>query len=63
MPNDAEMLCWAGRGYAMASGEPALIKKVGRTCPPFGEDGVAQVIENLLEGHSGSAEEAVWDSV
>ena len=34
MPNDAEMLCWAGRGYAMASGEPALIKKVGRTCPP-----------------------------
>ncbi len=26
MPNDAEMLCWAGRGYAMASGEPALIK-------------------------------------
>ena len=50
MPNDAEMLCWAGRGYAMASGEPALIKKVGRTCPPFGEDGVAQVIEAMLQG-------------
>ena len=50
MPNDAEMLCWAGRGYAMASGEPALIKKVGRTCPPFGEDGVAQVIESMLRG-------------
>ncbi|MDO4883389.1 MAG: HAD family hydrolase [Rothia sp. (in: high G+C Gram-positive bacteria)] len=51
MPNDAEMLCWAGRGYAMASGQPALIEKVGRTCPPFGEDGVAQVIEELLQEH------------
>ena len=51
MPNDAEMLCWAGRGYAMASGQPALIEKVGRTCPPFGEDGVAQVIEAMLQKH------------
>ena len=51
MPNDAEMLCWAGRGYAMASGQPALIEKVGRTCPPFGEDGVAQVIEAMLQEH------------
>ena len=48
MPNDAEMLCWAGEGFAMASGQPALIAKVGRTCPPFHEDGVAQTIEAML---------------
>ena len=48
MPNDAEMLCWAGDGFAMASGQPALIAKVGRTCPPFEEDGVAQTIEAML---------------
>jgi len=35
----------------MASGQPALIEKVGRTCPPFGEDGVAQVIEAMLQEH------------
>ena len=52
MPNDAEMLCWAGEGFAMASGQPALIEKVGRTCPPFHEDGVAQTIEAMLAERS-----------
>ena len=52
MPNDAEMLCWAGEGFAMASGQPALIAKVGRTCPPFHEDGVAQTIEAMLAERS-----------
>ena len=45
MPNDAEMLWLGGGGFAMASGQPALIAKVGRTCPSFHEDGVAQTIE------------------
>lgn len=49
MPNDTTMLQWAGRGYAMASGWPEVIQTVGRTCPAFEEDGVAQVIEELLE--------------
>ena len=52
MPNDAEMLCWAGEGFAMASGQPALIAKVGRTCPSFHEDGVAQTIEAMLAERS-----------
>jgi len=52
MPNDAEMLCWAGEGFAMASGQPALIEKVGRTCPAFHEDGVAQTIEAMLAERS-----------
>lgn len=49
MPNDLEMLTWAGRGYAMADGHPAVVAAVGRTAPPFEEDGVAQVIEEYLE--------------
>jgi Cof subfamily protein (haloacid dehalogenase superfamily) len=48
MPNDLEMLTWAGHGYAMASGHPAVARAVGRTAPPFEEDGVARVIEALL---------------
>lgn len=53
MPNDTEMLQWAGRGYAMASGAPALIEAVGRMCPAFDEDGVAQTIERILATNTG----------
>jgi Cof subfamily protein (haloacid dehalogenase superfamily) len=48
MPNDLEMLTWARHGYAMADGHPAVVQAVGRTAPPFPQDGVAQVIEALL---------------
>jgi hypothetical protein len=48
MPNDLEMLTWAAHGFAMADGHPAVVEAVGRTAPPFEEDGVAQVIEALL---------------
>jgi len=41
-----------GEGFAMASGPPALIAKVGRTCPPFHEDGVARTIEAVLAERS-----------
>lgn len=50
MPNDLEMLTWAAHGYAMANGHPAVARAVGRTAPPFEQDGVAQVIEALLAG-------------
>ncbi|MDO5749659.1 MAG: HAD family hydrolase [Rothia sp. (in: high G+C Gram-positive bacteria)] len=50
MPNDTQMLHWAGTGFAMASGNPELIRSVGRTCPAFEQDGVAQTIEALLDG-------------
>ena len=50
MPNDLGMLGWAGRGYAMASGHPAVRAAVPRVAPPFAEDGVAQVLEDLLRG-------------
>ena len=48
MPNDLEMLTWAGRGYAMADGHPEVVAAVDRTAPAFTEDGVAQVIEEYL---------------
>ncbi|MCJ8506048.1 Cof-type HAD-IIB family hydrolase [Kocuria flava] len=53
MPNDLEMLTWAGHGYAMADGHPAVVRAVGRTAPPFAEDGVARVIEALLREQTG----------
>lgn len=54
MPNDFEMLDWAGHGYVMDSGLPELKERVGRVCPAFEEDGVAQVIEGLLAARQGS---------
>ena len=48
MPNDIEMLTWAGRGYAMASGHPDTLAAANRTAPAFAEDGVAQILEGLL---------------
>jgi Cof subfamily protein (haloacid dehalogenase superfamily) len=48
MPNDVEMLTWAGRSYAMGNAHPdALTAASGRTVAN-NEDGVAVVIEQLL---------------
>ena len=48
MPNDIEMLRWAGHGYAMASGHPEAIRAAGQQAPHFDDDGVAQVLEERL---------------
>jgi Cof subfamily protein (haloacid dehalogenase superfamily) len=48
MPNDIEMLRWAGHGYGMASGHPEAIRAAGRQAPHFDDDGVAQVLESRL---------------
>ncbi len=48
MPNDIEMLAWAGAGYAMASGHPDALAAARLTAPRFEDDGVAQVIEARL---------------
>ncbi|MDI2035170.1 5-amino-6-(5-phospho-D-ribitylamino)uracil phosphatase YitU [Paenarthrobacter nitroguajacolicus] len=50
MPNDIEMLRWAGHGYAMASGHPEAILAAGQQAPHFDDDGVAQVLEAKLTG-------------
>ncbi|GAB3562762.1 HAD family hydrolase [Spelaeicoccus albus] len=53
MPNDIEMLRWAGRGYAMAGGHPEAISAAPGLAPPIDEDGVAQVLEGLLAENVG----------
>lgn len=48
MPNDLELLAWAGSGYAMSGGHPDAIAAARHLAPPCEEDGVAQVLEQLL---------------
>jgi hydroxymethylpyrimidine pyrophosphatase-like HAD family hydrolase len=48
MPNDIPMLRWAGRGYAMSDGHPDAIGAATAVAPPCPDDGVAQVIEQIL---------------
>ncbi len=48
MPNDIEMLSWAGAGYAMASGHPDALAAAALRAPRFEDDGVARVIEERL---------------
>ncbi|WP_406640048.1 HAD family hydrolase [Amycolatopsis sp. WGS_07] len=45
MPNDVEMLQWAGHGVAMANGHPNLLAVADEITAPVTEDGVAQVLE------------------
>jgi Cof subfamily protein (haloacid dehalogenase superfamily) len=48
MPNDIEMLEWAGHGYAMASGHPLAIGAARFKAPAFEDDGVARILESRL---------------
>jgi Cof subfamily protein (haloacid dehalogenase superfamily) len=48
-PNDFSMLAWAGRSWAMADGHPDARKYAKSVAAPHTEDGVAQIIEELLE--------------
>jgi Cof subfamily protein (haloacid dehalogenase superfamily) len=45
MPNDVEMLRWAGHGVAMANAHPAVLEAADEVTAPNSEDGVAQVLE------------------
>ena len=47
-PNDLSMLAWAGRSYAMKTGHPATHAIATAIAPECNEDGVAQVLEELL---------------
>lgn len=50
MPNDVQMLAWAGRGYAVDSGHPLAKQAAGRITGSLHDDGVARVIERFLAG-------------
>ena len=48
-PNDFPMLQWSGRSFAMADGHPDGIKFAKDLAPSHDVDGVAMIIEKLLE--------------
>jgi len=48
MPNDLEMLTWAGTSYAMANAHPDVLAATTHRTASNEEDGVAAVIERLL---------------
>ena len=48
MPNDIEMLRWAGTSFAMSGGHAEAISAADHLAPPAADDGVAQVLEELL---------------
>ncbi|WP_413452540.1 HAD family hydrolase [Georgenia phoenicis] len=48
MPNDVEMLRWAGHGFAMHNGHDEARAAAAYVAPPVEEDGVAQVLESFL---------------
>jgi hydroxymethylpyrimidine pyrophosphatase-like HAD family hydrolase len=49
MPNDLPMLAWAGTSYAMANAHPTVRAAADHVAPANDDDGVAQVIESLLD--------------
>lgn len=48
-PNDFSMLRWAGRSYAMADGHPDAKNHAKDVAPPHTDDGVAVILEELLQ--------------
>jgi hydroxymethylpyrimidine pyrophosphatase-like HAD family hydrolase len=48
-PNDFSMLRWAGRSWAMSDGHPDGPKNAKFVAEPHHHDGVAMIIEQLLE--------------
>ncbi|WP_374701134.1 HAD hydrolase family protein [Streptomyces sp. TP-A0874] len=48
MPNDVEMLSWAGASYAMANAHPDVLAATAGRTVANNEDGVALVIERIL---------------
>jgi Cof subfamily protein (haloacid dehalogenase superfamily) len=48
MPNDVEMLTWAGQSYAMGNAHPDVIAAASGRTVANNEDGVAVIIERIL---------------
>lgn len=47
--NDVDMLRWAGMGVAIGGAVPEVLEVADLVAPPLEEDGVAQVLEDLLQ--------------
>lgn len=50
MPNDVEMLQWAGTSWAVGSGHTMARSAADRITAGCDDDGVAEILENLLNG-------------
>ncbi|MFC9926714.1 Cof-type HAD-IIB family hydrolase [Streptomyces sp. NPDC127190] len=48
MPNDVEMLTWAGQSYAMGNAHPEVVAAASGRTVANNDDGVAVIIERLL---------------
>lgn len=48
MPNDLDMLSWAGRSYAMANAHESVKVAASHATASNDDDGVAQIIEQIL---------------
>ena len=48
MPNDLPMLAWAGTSYAMSNAHPDVIATATHRARSNDEDGVAEVLEQLI---------------
>ncbi|MEU8958881.1 HAD hydrolase family protein [Streptomyces sp. NPDC048518] len=53
MPNDIEMLAWAGTSYAMGNAHPDVVAAASGRTVANNDDGVAVVIEQILEDRRG----------
>lgn len=49
-PNDLPMLAWAGTAYAVANAHPDVLAAVSAITASVDDDGVAAVLERLLDG-------------
>ncbi len=49
MPNDLELIRWAGLGVAVANANPVLLEEADEVTASNDDDGVAQVIERVLD--------------
>jgi Cof subfamily protein (haloacid dehalogenase superfamily) len=47
--NDVELIEWAGYGVAVANAHERVLAVADYVCPPVTEEGVAQVVEAMLE--------------
>ncbi len=50
--NDIELVAWPPYGIAVANAHPRVLALASWVCPPAAEEGVAQVIDSLLDSRS-----------
>lgn len=49
MPNDIDMLTWAGTSYAMSNAHPSVLAAADHVAPRAEDDGVAQVLTGVFD--------------